>query len=143
MAYASTDAAGAAWQDWGKLILRLVLGFLILLHGISKVKGGPGSIVDVVSKAGLPAALAYLVYIGEVIGPILLIVGLFTRIAALIVAINMVFAILLVHSAQIFSMSQTGGWALELQGMYLFTAITVALMGAGRLSVGGVGGRWN
>jgi len=146
MAHASTDVAGAVSQDWGKLVLRLALGFLILLHGISKIKGGPGFIVDVVSKAGLPAALAYLVYIGEVVAPILLIVGLFTRIAAVIVAINMVFAILLVHTAQIFSMSQTGGWELELQGMYLFTAIAIALMGAGRLSVAGipgVAGRWN
>ena len=144
MAYASTDAAAdAGSQDWGKLILRMALGLLILLHGISKIKGGPGFIVDVVNKAGLPTELAYLVYIGEVVAPILLIVGLFTRIAALIVAIDIVFAILLVHTAQIFSLSQTGGWELELQGMYLFTAIAVALMGAGRLSVGGVAGRWN
>ena len=143
MANASTGTAGAGSQDAAKLLLRVMLGLLILLHGISKIKGGPGFIMDVVTKAGLPAALAYLVYIGEVVAPILLIVGLFTRIAALAVAINMVFAIALVHSSQILSLSQTGGWELELQGMYLFTAIAIALLGAGRLSVGGVAGRWN
>jgi putative oxidoreductase len=40
-------------------------------------------------------------------------------------------------------MSQTGGWALELQGFYLFVAVAVALLGAGRFSIGGAGGKWN
>jgi putative oxidoreductase len=40
-------------------------------------------------------------------------------------------------------MSKTGGWALELQGLYLVSALAVALLGAGRYSVGGSGGRWN
>jgi putative oxidoreductase len=136
------NASGTS-QDTGKLLLRLALGLLILLHGISKIKGGPGFIVDVVTKAGLPSALAYLVYIGEVVAPILLIVGLFTRVAALIVAINMLFALGLVHMGQLFSISKTGGWELELQGIYLVTAVAIALMGAGRFSVGGSSGRWN
>ena len=55
----------------------------------------------------------------------------------------MIVALLLVHTAQFFTMSQTGGWALELQGFYLATAIAVALLGAGRYSVGGLAGKWN
>ena len=137
------NASAGTSQDTAKLLLRVALGVLILLHGISKIKGGPGFIVDVVTKAGLPSALAYLVYIGEVIAPVLLIVGLFTRIAALIVAVNMLFAIGLVHMGQLMSISKTGGWELELQGIYLATAVAIALMGAGRFSVGGVAGRWN
>ena len=130
-------------DDIAKLVLRVVLGLLILCHGIAKLKGGPGFVVDVVTKAGLPSALGYLVYIGEVVAPILLIIGLFTRAAALIVAINMLFAVFLVHTGQIFTMANTGGWALELQGMYLASAIVVAMLGAGRYSVGGIDGRWN
>jgi putative oxidoreductase len=129
--------------DTGKLVLRLVLGILILLHGISKVMNGLGPIPGVVEKAGLPQAFAYLVYIGEVLAPILLIIGFWTRLAALIVAINMVFAVYLVHTSQFFTLSKQGGWALELQGMYFFTAIAIALLGAGRFSVGGAGGRLN
>lgn len=136
------NASGTS-QDTGKLLLRLALGLLILLHGIAKIKGGPGFIVDVVTKAGLPSALAYLVYIGEVVAPILLIVGLFTRVAGLIVAINMLFALGLVHTSQLFSISKTGGWELELQGIFLATALAIALLGAGRFSVGGASGRWN
>ena len=130
-------------NDVAKLLLRLTLGVLILLHGIAKLKGGPGFVMGVVDKAGLPGFVAYGVYIGEVLAPLLLIVGFWTRIAALIVAVNMVFALYLVHVPQLFTLSQTGGWALELQGMYFMTAVAVALLGAGRFSVGGAGGRFN
>jgi putative oxidoreductase len=96
-----------------------------------------------VAKAGLPPALGYLVYIGEVIAPLCILFGLFTRAAALVVIINMVVALLLVHTSQFFTLSDTGGWALELQGMYLGAAVVVALLGAGRYSVGGTTGRFN
>jgi putative oxidoreductase len=134
---------GTASQDAGKLVLRVVLGLLILLHGLFKLTHGVGPIVGMVGKAGLPSAFGYAVYIGEVIAPLLLIAGLWTRIAALVVAINMVVALSLVHMQQIFTLNQQGGWAIELQGMYLFSAIAVALLGAGRYSVGGLGGRFN
>ena len=130
-------------DDAGRLLLRVVLGLLILLHGIAKLKGGPDYIVGTVVKAGLPAVFGYFVYVGEVLAPLLLIAGLWTRAAAAIVAINMVVAVLLVHMNQLFTLSKTGGWALELLGMFFFTAVAVALLGAGRYSVGGVNGKWN
>lgn len=55
----------------------------------------------------------------------------------------MVVAILLAHMGQLFAISNTGGWALELQGMFLFGALALAFMGAGRFSLAGSGGRWN
>jgi len=130
-------------QEIAKLLLRLVLGVLILLHGISKIEGGIGPILDVVGKAGLPQAIGYLVYIGEVLAPILVIVGLWTRAAAIVVAIDLIVAVLLVHVPQLLQLDDTGGWALELQGLYLIVAICVALLGAGRYSLGGRYGRWN
>ncbi|HET9646053.1 MAG TPA: DoxX family protein [Burkholderiaceae bacterium] len=129
--------------DGGRLLLRVALGVLILLHGIAKLKTGPVGVMAAVGRSDLPAFLAYGVYIGEVLAPLLLIVGLWTRAAALIVAINMLFAIGLVHMADLGTISRTGGWALELQGMYLASALAVALLGAGRFSVGGAEGRWN
>jgi putative oxidoreductase len=132
-----------ATDDAGKLVLRVVLAILILFHGVSKVIGGVGFITGMVAKAGLPAAFGYLVYIGEVVAPILILIGLFTRVAALIVVVNMIVALLLVHTKQFFSLSETGGWALELQGMYLASGVALALLGAGRYSIGGIGGRWN
>lgn len=53
------------------------------------------------------------------------------------IAINMLFAIGLAHRNDIFSLGNSGGWALELQGMFLFTAIALALIGPGRFSING------
>lgn len=129
--------------DTGKLLLRLALGLLILLHGIAKLMSGPASILGTVEKAGLPEPFGYLVYVGEVLAPLLLIVGFWTRPAALVIAINMMFAVYLVHAGQLFQLTRQGGWALELQGMYFVVAVAIALLGAGRYSVGGSAGRWN
>jgi putative oxidoreductase len=93
---------------------------------------------------GLPAALAWGVYVGEVLAPVLLIVGLWTRAAAAVVVVNMLFAVGLAHMGDLARINdKTGGWALELQALYLGAAAAVALLGAGRWSVGGLGGRWN
>jgi Predicted membrane protein len=135
--------SSAAGEDLGKLLLRLVLGVLILLHGVAKVLAGPAFIVGLVAKMGLPQPVAYLVYVGEVLAPILLILGIWTRPAALVIVINMIVAVWLAHAGQLFTLSQTGGWALELQGMFFVTALVIALLGAGRYSIGGAGGRWN
>lgn len=130
-------------DDLGKLILRLTLGVLILLHGLSKITNGVGGISGMLTSHGLPGALAYLALVGEVVAPILIILGLFTRLGGWIIAINMLFAFGLAHSGQLASLSQSGGWALELQGMFLFTAVAIGFMGAGRFSVGGTNGRFN
>jgi uncharacterized membrane protein YphA (DoxX/SURF4 family) len=76
----------------GKLVLRLSLGILMLLHGLAKVMAGPAGVMNTVAKVGLPAEIGYFVYVGEVLAPLLLVVGLWTRAAALIVAINMVWS---------------------------------------------------
>jgi|SRR5690242_3477857 len=127
----------------GKLVMRVTLGGLLIFHGVAKLRSGVGGIAGRLEELGLPESLAYLVYIGEVVAPLLVIVGLWTRPAALIVAINMVVAIALAHSGQIIDFGRSGGLALELQAFYLFTAIAVALLGAGRFSAGGSAGRFN
>jgi putative oxidoreductase len=139
----TTTPVRTSHDDLGKLILRVVLAVLLLFHGLSKLAGGVGFIEGMLQKAGLPAIFAYGVYIGEVLAPLLILVGLFTRAAAAVVAINMVVALLLVHTAQFFTRNDTGGWALELQGMYLGSAIALIFLGAGRCSLGGPGGRFN
>ncbi len=134
----------ASAEDLGKLVLRVALGVLILLHGFAKVKGGIDPIIGMVTQHGLPMFVAFGVYVGEVLAPILLVIGLYTRAAALLVAVNMVFAVALAHSGQLLSLAkQGGGWALELQGLYFFGAVAVALLGAGRYSLGGAEGRGN
>lgn len=124
-------------DDLGKLVLRLALGILMLLHGIAKMGKGVDGIGGMLAAQGLPAALAYGAYIGEVLAPALVIIGWMTRPAAALIAINMVVAIWLAHAKQLTQFTNTGGWALELQGMFLFTAVALMLMGGGRFGVGG------
>jgi putative oxidoreductase len=122
-------------ESIGKLVLRLALGGTILVHGISKLSGGIGFITDTVTGAGLPAFFANGVYIGEVAAPLLLIAGWYSRIGAGLIAINMLFAIGLVHGAELLALNQSGGWALELQGMFLFVAVALALIGPGHYRI--------
>jgi putative oxidoreductase len=124
-------------DDAGKLILRLTVGGLILFHGISKLlnpAGALGMISGMLSTMGLPVFIAYGVYIGEVLAPLLLIFGVFTRIGGLLVVGNMIFALMLAHASQIFTMSKTGGWAMELQGFYLFCGLAIYFLGSGKFA---------
>ena len=117
----------------GKFLLRVVLGVVVLLHGIAKLKGGIAPITGMVTGHGLPAWVAYGVYAGEVLGPILMIVGFYARLGAALVAANMLFALFLVHRADLFALNpQSGGWAVELQALMLFGAIAVMLIGPGK-----------
>lgn len=81
----------------GKLILRLSVGSLILLHGIAKLFN-PDSlswIGDQIASHGLPAFLAYGVLLGEAVAPVMAILGWQTRVAGLLMVGNMVVAITL------------------------------------------------
>ena len=122
-------------NDIGKLVLRLTLGILILLHGIAKLMHGIDPIEGMVTGMGMPGFAAYGVYAGEVLGPLLLIIGFYARIGAALIAVNMLFAFALAHTGELASLNQTGGWALELQGMFLSSAIALALMGPGRIGI--------
>jgi putative oxidoreductase len=126
-----------AQADLGKLVLRLVLGVLVLLHGVAKLRGGVGPIGEMLAAHGIPALVAYGALLGEVVGPLLLIAGFHARIGALLVAINMLFAFGLAHLGQLGMLNEQGGWQLELQGMFLGTAVALALLGPGRYSVNG------
>lgn len=118
--------------DIGKLILRLMLGILILFHGVNKLLHGNGFVDSMVAAHHLPGFVAYGVYLGEVVGPLMLLIGYQTRIGALLVVINMLFALALVHTSQFFSLAGSGGYALELQAFYLFTALALVFLGPGK-----------
>ena len=123
--------------DLGKLVLRIALGVLVLLHGVAKLRGGVGPIGEMLTAHGLPAALAYGALLGEVAGPLLLIAGFYARIGALLIAINMLFAFCLAHLGQLGMLNEQGGWQPELQGMFLAAALALALLGPGRYGVNG------
>ena len=122
--------------DTGRLILRITVGGLLLFHGLAKIMH-PGSlefIGGMLSSNGLPALLAYGVYVGEVIAPLMVIVGYQARVGGLIIVINMVLALFLAHSGDFFSLTEHGGWAVELQIFYLLSALAVMFLGSGKLA---------
>jgi len=124
-------------DDIGRLVLRLTLGVLTLFHGVAKILNPEvlnyigGKLTDL----GLPHSMAYLVYVGEVVAPLLIILGIYSRIGGVVVMINMLFALALVHSTQLLTLSKNGGWALELQGFYLFCGLAVLLLGSGKIAI--------
>ena len=118
--------------DLGKLIIRLTLGGLLLFHGIAKLLNGVGFIEGELASHGLPTFLAYGVFVGELIAPLMVVLGYQTRIGALLIVFNMLVAIVLVHANELLALSRSGGWALELQAFFLFTALAVIFLGPGR-----------
>ena len=120
--------------DLGLLILRIAVGGLMLLHGIAKLKG-VSFIEGILDGAGLPSFLAYGVYITEIVAPLLIIVGYRTRLASIVFALGILFAMFFVHSGDIISLNQHGGWGVELLGLYLFGSITLFFSGGGKIAV--------
>ena len=97
------------YDDAAKLVLRLTIGILMLMHGLFKLSYGISSIIGMVAAKGWPEFIAYGVFLGELVAPILLILGLWTRPAALLIVINMVVAIMLAHMGQLTAMTSAGG----------------------------------
>ncbi|MFV1973826.1 MAG: DoxX family protein [Thiohalobacterales bacterium] len=121
----------------GKLVIRLTVGVLMLFHGVGKLLD-PGKLDFIGSKlagAGLPEIIAWGAYVGEIIAPVMIIIGVLTRLGAGLIVINMLFAVGLVHMGDIFALTDFGGWRLELQGFYLFGALAIMLLGSGRYAV--------
>ena len=126
---------GVPTNDISKLILRVTVGGLMLFHGIAKIIYGIGWLGPVVSGAGLPEFVKWGVFLGEVVGPILLILGVRARIGALLVIADMLFALIVVHRHQVFTLGPAGGWAVELPAFYLLAALVVFFAGPGRFSI--------
>ena len=129
-------------EDIGRLVLRLAVAGLMLLHGIAKLRHGVGPIASSVGSHSLPHLLTYGVYIGELVAPLFVLVGIFTRPAAALIAVDMLFAVWLKHTGELGHLGSSGGYALELQVLYLAGAVAIALFGTGRYAVNGGMGRF-
>lgn len=133
-------------QDFGKLLLRLAVGGLMLFHGINKVSNFSETnknLGGLLESHGLPAFLAYGIWLGELAAPALILVGLFTRLGGLAIAGTMVMAVYLAHQQDLvgpdgkFPVLQEmgGGWKLELQAFYFLGGLALAFLGSGKIAV--------
>ena len=131
-------------EDLAKLVTRLTVGILILLHTWAVVNGEL-AIRETLSAWGLPVGLAWTAVIFEGIAPIMVILGIYARIGAWMMTFWMVMAFLLAHitTGHIFQLGANGvGWRVEGPFFFLALSFVVALQGAGRYGLN-IGGRWN
>ena len=130
-------------QDLAKLLLRLTCGGILLFHGIHKVFVEIDHVKVIVKNAGLPEALAYGNIVGEFVAPIFVLLGFKTRIAAAIIAFNMLLSVLIGHRDIMFSVNDYGGWMIETNVLYMMTAVVLFFTGAGKYSLSGGKGKWD
>ena len=124
-------------QQFGIAILRILAGIVFVAHGAQKIfVFGFGGVGGAFAQMGvpMPTVTGPLIGLVELLGGVALIVGLFTRIAAILLACDMLGAIVLVHAAGGFFLPS----GLEFVLMLFAAAITLLFAGPGALSVDGV-----
>ena len=135
-------ATTTSLDDFGKLVLRFAVAGVLLIHGVTKLRGGIGSVEQMINQAGLPHMVAYAVYVGEVIAPLLVIAGMLTRPAALVMAFDVAMAVGLARQADIGKVNPGGAWAIEAEMLIIFGALAVACLGPGGFALGR-SNQWN
>ena len=124
-------AAIRSLEPYVRSILRIVVGFLFSLHGMQKLLGFFGGM----GGGGAKAAFGSLVWVAgslEMVGGLLILVGLFTAPVAFILSGQMAVAYFMVHFPQGFLPLRNGG---ELAVLYCFVYLYLCIAGPGPLSV--------
>jgi putative oxidoreductase len=119
----------------GLLLLRILVGVLLFTHGLIKITNGVDGIIAMLSGKGIPAFVAYGVYMGEIIAPIALVIGYRARLASVVICINMLVVFLIARPHDIFALNDMGLWKMELAAFYLFGSIILFFTGAGKYAV--------
>ncbi|CAH6635548.1 DoxX family protein [Pseudocitrobacter vendiensis] len=122
-------------EDFGKLLLRLAVGGLMLFHGLHKLFAGIDGISAMLVAKGFPGFIAYGVLVGEVVAPVLIILGVLTRLSALVLAFTMVVAWLMVAMGKTFALDAVGAWAIESIVYYFIGGMAIAFLGAGKYAL--------
>jgi len=120
------------YKDWAPVVLRIILGIAFILHGWPKWQNIDG-VIGFFATLGLPAFFAYIVAFVELAGGIAILLGIFTRYAAALIAIVMIGATILVKSKIGFIAQGTCGAELDLS--FLAIALALVILGSGKLSL--------
>ena len=119
------------------LAVRIIVGIIMFAHGLQKLQGGPSGFGQGLAGMGVPAPelMAYVVTFVELVGGALLIVGLLSRLAALLLTIDLVVAILLVKLNVGLIAPQGSGAGAELDLALIAGFLVILLAGPGRFSL--------
>ena len=124
-------------DDVALLVLRILLGVVFIPHGMQKILGFSGAMQMFTTNLHIPWVFAFLAIMAEFLGSWGLITGLFTRVAAFGIAVNMVVAVYMLHWQNGFFMNWFGNQKGEgYEYHILVVAIALALMIKG-------GGKWS
>src|SRR5919202_6521645 len=131
-ALSGESVRGAA--GYAPLVVRVLVGVVMPAHGWQKLQGGPANFGQALAGLGvpLPTLMAYVVTFVELVGGILLIVGLLSKLAALLLTIDLVVAILLVK-VNIGLLSGSNGTGAELELALIGGFLVILLAGPGKL----------
>ena len=117
--------------DLGILFARLGLGVCLFMHGFAKILHGIGGVKSILTKAGLPEVMAYGFYVGEVVAPIMIILGIFSRIGTLLVMIMYAYHGL----GNLLDLASTGGFKAEILYLYITLSLCIIFNGSGKYAI--------
>jgi putative oxidoreductase len=123
-----------AYGEWSVLALRIATGLVFFMHGWQKLQGGVPGVAGFLTSLSfpMPEVFAVLLITGEVVGGLALILGVWTRLASLVLVIIAVVALFTVHVANGFFISNGG---IEFILLLLVSAFTFFTWGGGKYSV--------
>lgn len=115
------------------MFVRLGLGITILFHGYHKLTHGVGHLQEDLIALGIPGVIAYLAYLGEIVAPIMLILGFFSRAAGLFIIGTCIFIFMVRWGNGTFLISpKTGGLIIAEAYLYLSSALCILFAGSGK-----------
>ncbi len=122
--------------DLGILFARLGLGVCLFMHGFAKILHGIGGVKSILTKAGLPEVMAYGSYVGEVVAPIMIILGIFSRIGALLIT-GTSLTIMYVYCwlGNLLELTNVGGFKAEILYLYIALSLCIIFNGSGKYAI--------
>ena len=122
--------------DLGILCARLGLGICLFMHGFAKILNGIGGVKSILTKTGLPEIMAYGSYVGEVIAPIMIILGIFSRIGALLVIGTSLTIMCAYHGlGNLLELTNAGGFKAEILYLYIALLLCIIFNGSGKYAI--------
>jgi putative oxidoreductase len=124
----------ASFRDIAYTLVRVIIGYILFMHGWGKFNSGLGNVVGLMDKIGLSPSIFFggAAMFLETVGALCVAIGLFTRFFAAALAIEMGIALLVVHPPKGFAANQGGFEYVLLLGVVLFA---IAIRGGGPYSV--------
>ena len=114
-------------SDIGLLIIRIALGGIIFFHGFHKLMHGLDDQFAILSSNGIPAQFMYFVYVSEVLAPVLVVLGILTRLSNLTIIVTMI----VVFYALPFPIGLDEHGAMNIESQLYFLLLSVALFFTG------------